>query len=115
VATIRKIPATLNSVDQQAIEKYIREWRYQHGEPQQCVAHWEVREDGKVRWFPAKVIDLYFRDAHGQVRLNSENGEMTVSKHPNDKQQKPSLDRLDLDCKPDTPTYGLTPMMEKAA
>jgi hypothetical protein len=83
--SVRTIPATLNSIGQEAIQKFVREWRYRHGELQQCVAHWEVHEDGKVRWFPTKVIDLYFTNAHGQIRLDTETGKVTVAINPDNK------------------------------
>jgi hypothetical protein len=113
MATTRRILATLNSIDREALEPFIREWRYRHGEPRACHAHWEAREDGRVRWFPAKVIDLHYADAHGQVRIDTETGKVTVSKNPDN---KPKLDTPPvLDSKPDAPTYGMTPMSEKAA
>jgi hypothetical protein len=113
---VTTINAYINSVDQAAIDKYVREWRYKHGEPRACHAQWEVCQDNVVRWFPAKLFRLEYADTYGELRLDCETGEVTVTKHPNDKQERPttSLDPLDLDRKPDTPTYGLTPM-ERAA
>jgi hypothetical protein len=109
-----KVPATLNSYDQKAIEPFVRDWRYRHGELRACHAHWEVREDGKVRWFPAKVIDLHFADAHGQVRIDAEIGKTSVAVNPHNKPKPPKLDALEPR-KSDAPTYGMTGLEWKAA
>jgi hypothetical protein len=104
--TIFKLPAQLNSIDREAIQKFINDWRWRHGELRACHANWEVHEDGKVRWFPAKVIDLHFADAYGQLRINTETGNVTVVKNPDNKPGAPPVLKYS---KPDVPVYGLTP------
>jgi hypothetical protein len=114
MTTANTIPATLNSYDREAIEPHITDWERRHGKLQTApIAKWEVHADGRSRWFPAKIVDVIFADAHGQVRLDSQTGEVTVTINPDN---KPKLaDAPPVSVNPDAPYLGMQPLQEKAA
>jgi hypothetical protein len=105
-----RLPATINSHDQEAIQKLLHDWRYRHGELRACHAQWVVEEDNKIRWFPAKIVHLVFVDTVAEVSIDTETGKATVVKNPDN---KPHLEAPHEPTKSDPPVFGMQPLEER--
>jgi hypothetical protein len=110
-ATTKRLPTNLNSIDQSVIKDLVHGWRSRHGELRACYVSWEVVEDGPVRSFPAKLIDLYFANGHGQVRLDMATHKVKVTKDPNNKPE-PAVVDVQQSVQEDKPYFGMTPHAE---
>jgi hypothetical protein len=102
---------TSPSEQEAVLARLIKDWEARFGELHQKIERFETEKSGPVRFFPAKIISLYFRDAHAEVRIDID-GELTVLRNPDTPRpafQHPHSDVLEHIPEATKPHMGMTP------